>query len=111
MRKGFFVKLEHHSPLKPVTEDKYSYLIQCLTPAVCDCLGSYLDEPGQPGVDYKNLKEELTKIYARADLIRCKEVMAIRSMGDKSPEKCKSEWQNGIVPGPQSRGRGFDPWS
>ena len=86
--KGFFVKLEHQFALKPVTEDKtkYSYLIQCLTPAVRDRLGSYLDEPGQPGVDYKNLKEELIKIYSKADVVRCKEVMAIRSMGDKSPE-------------------------
>ena len=39
--KGFFVKLEHQFALKPVTEDKtkYSYLIQCLTPAVRDRLG------------------------------------------------------------------------
>ena len=88
--KGFFVKLEHQFVLRnpPVTADatKYSYLIQALTPAVRAELASFLDEPGTPGANYANLKNELIKVYEKSHEVRAREVMAIRSMGDKSPE-------------------------
>ena len=88
--KGFFVKLEHQFALRnpPVTSDatKYSYLIQALTPAVRAELASFLDEPGTPGANYANLKNELIKVYEKSHEVRAHEVMAIHSMGDKSPE-------------------------
>ena len=40
----------------------------------------------EPGVDYANLKNELIKVYEKSHEVRAREVMAIHSMGDKSPE-------------------------
>ena len=97
---GFFTAFEAACANKNVTQDgtKYSKLVSVLTQEARSRMVGHLPEPGSNPDDYARTKERLKKAYSKSEMERCAELMAITSLGDRSPEHLLSYMQ-GLLPG------------
>ena len=97
---GFFTAFEAACANKKIVQDgtKYSKLISVLTQEARSRMVGHLPEPGTNPDDYERLKERLKAAYTKTEAERCAEILAITSLGDRSPEHLLSYMQ-GLLPG------------
>ena len=96
---GYFAIFEAACAQKNITQDgtKYSRLLSALTPAVRRRMVGQLPEPGTPGASYATLKAKLLEAYQKSETRRCMEVMAITTLGDRTPTHLLS-YMRGLLP-------------
>ena len=97
---GFFTAFEAACANKNIVQDgtKYSKLVSVLTQEARSRMVGHLPEPGAHPDDYERTKTRLKTAYAKTEAERCAELLAITSLGDRSPEHLLSYMQ-GLLPG------------